>query len=51
MRTKATEGLVQQPFGEIANYMVNSRLSFARNLVVTENTQLRSSQPRQASRR
>lgn len=31
--------------------MVNSRLSFARNLVVTENTQLRSSQPRQASRR
>ena len=31
--------------------MVNSRLSFARNLVVTENTRLRSSQPRKARER
>ena len=44
----ATEGLVQHTFCEIANYVVNSRLSFARNLVVTENTRLRSSQPRKA---
>lgn len=41
----------QQPFCEIANYLVNSRLSFARNLVVTENTRLRSSQPRKALER
>jgi len=31
--------------------VVNSRLSFARKLVVTENTQLRSSQPRKALER
>ena len=46
-------GVVQQAhtFCEIANYVVNSRLSFARNLVVTENTRLRSSQPRKARER
>ena len=41
----------QHTFCEIANYVVNSRLSFARNLVVTENTRLRSSQPRKARER
>ena len=48
---KATGGLVQHTFCEIANYVVNSRLSFARNLVVTENIRLRSSQPRKARER
>ena len=43
-----TEGLVQQAFGEIAGLVVNSHLSFARTLVVTENTRLRSPQPREA---
>ena len=38
----------QHTFCEIANYVVNSRLSLARSLVVTENTRLRSSQPRKA---
>ncbi|MCW2119865.1 hypothetical protein [Flavobacterium sp. 7A] len=32
----------------IANYVVNSRLSFARNFVVTEKPRFRSSQPRKA---
>jgi hypothetical protein len=41
----------QQPFCEIANFVVNSRLHFARNLVVTENTRLGSSQPRKALER
>ena len=41
----------QQRFCEIAKYVVNSRLSFARNLVVTENTRLRSSPLRQAAKR
>ena len=41
----------QQRFCEIAKYVVNSYLSFARNLVVTENTRLRSSQPRKAAKR
>ncbi|MFB9110566.1 hypothetical protein ACFFVK_18435, partial [Flavobacterium gyeonganense] len=41
----ATEGLVQQAFGEIANFVVNSRLHFARNFILTERTRLRSSEP------
>jgi len=40
-----------QAFGKIANYVVKSRLSFARNFILTENTRLRSSQPRQAPER
>ena len=30
---KATGGLVQQAFGKIANFVVNSRLHFARNFI------------------
>jgi hypothetical protein len=45
---KDKKNYCQHTFCEIANYVVNSRLSFARNLVVTENTRLRSSQPRKA---
>ena len=41
----------QQRFCEIANYVVHSHLYFARTLVVTENTRLRSSQPRKAAKR
>jgi hypothetical protein len=29
----ATEGLVQQAFGKIANFVVNSRLFLARNFI------------------
>ena len=43
--------VTQQPFGKIANSVVNSHLHFARNLVVTENIRLRSSQPRQSAKR
>ena len=48
---KDKKNYCQHTFCEIANYVVNSRLSFARNLVVTENTRLRSSQPRKARER
>ena len=41
----------QQPFGKIANFVVNSRLRFARNFILAERTRLRSSQPRQATGR
>ena len=33
--------ICQQQLQEMANYVVNSRLRFARNLVVTENIRLR----------
>ena len=42
---------VQQRFCKIANFVVNSRLRFARNFILTENTRLRSSQPRKAAKR
>jgi hypothetical protein len=34
--------------GKIANFVVNSRLRFARNIILVENNRFRSSQPRQA---
>jgi Na+/H+ antiporter NhaB len=40
-----------QPFGKIANFVVNSRSRFARNIILVENKRLRSSQPRQAAER
>jgi hypothetical protein len=47
----ATKGLVQQRFCEIAKYVVNSNLSFARNFILAEKSRLRSSQPRKAAKR
>ena len=41
----------QQPFGKIANFVVNSRLRSARNIILVENKRFRSSQPRQAAER
>jgi hypothetical protein len=41
----------EQPFGKIANFVVNSHLHFARNIILVENKRLRSSQPRQAAER
>ena len=50
-RQNTTGCLVQQRFCEIANYVVNSCLSFARNFILAERTRLRSSQPRKAAKR
>jgi hypothetical protein len=41
----------QHTFGAIANFVVNSRSRFARNIILVENNQFRSSQPRQAPER
>jgi hypothetical protein len=41
----------QQRFAKMAKYVVNSRLFFARNFILTENTRLRSSPLLQATRR
>ncbi|WP_035664767.1 hypothetical protein, partial [Flavobacterium sp. ACAM 123] len=46
-----TEGLVQQRFAKMARYVVNSRLSFARNFILAENNRLRSSPLMQAAKR
>ena len=44
-------GVVQQAqrFCEIANYVVNSHFSYARNFILAENTRFRTSQPRKAA--
>jgi hypothetical protein len=41
----------QQPFGKIANFVVNSRLRFARNIILVENKQFRTSQLLEAAER
>jgi hypothetical protein len=48
---KIENTICQQPFGKIANFVVNSRLRSARNIILVENKRLRSSQPRQAAER
>ena len=45
---KATGGLVQHTFCAIANFVQAGRISFARNIILVENNQFRSSQQRKA---
>ena len=42
------KGICQQPFCAIANYVVARRFSFARSIILAENTQFRSSQQTQS---
>ena len=46
--TERNKGICQQPFCAIANYVVAGRLSFARSIILAENTQFRSSQQTQS---
>ena len=46
--SERNKGICQQPFCAIANYVVAGRFSFARNLILAENTQFRSSQQTQS---
>jgi len=47
--TERNKGICQQPFCAIANYVVAGRLSFARSIILAENTQFRSSQQTQSA--